>query len=141
MCNQVTNKEVYGLLSEEEQAQFCGEALDKGLYEVFHGDTWAPATTHHFPKAYAHRLIIKDDEWYWADDGEIWAGAVLGESLRPEAIECYDTLRLATAEEIEAAKPKVESLSTQERLQSCLKKIDEVSCELGILFEMNQDSK
>ena len=108
--NQPDNKVPYGLLSKEEQAQFCDEALDKGLYEVFHGDTWAPATTHHFPKAYAHRLIIKDDEWYWADDGEIWAGAVLGESLRPEAIECYDTLRLAIPAEIQAARPKVESL-------------------------------
>ncbi len=104
--NQVTNRVPYGLLSEAEQAQFCDEALNKGLYEVFHGDTWAPATTHHFPKAYAHRLIIKDDEWYWVDDGEIWAGAVLGESLRPEAIECYDTLRLAIPAEIQAAKPK-----------------------------------
>ena len=110
--NQVTNKVPYGLLSKEEQAQFSVEAKTRDMYEMFDsGEEWT-GTAHGggFCKWFAYRLIIKDDDWYWVDDGDVWAGAVLGESLRPEAIECYDILRPATPAEIQAAKPKVESL-------------------------------
>jgi len=109
--NQITNKVPYGLLSKEEQAQFSGEAKNRGMYELYRSCGWSESITDmDFVIDGVYRLIIKDDEWYWVDDGDVWAGAVLGESLRPEAIECYDILRPATLAEIQAAKPKVESL-------------------------------
>ncbi len=109
--NQVTNRIQMSLLTIKEQAQFCGNAKKKGVYEYYNAKSWRPtATDRFFEYDSTYRLTIKADGWYWVDDGEIWAGAVIGESLRPEAIECYDILRPATKAEIQAAKPKVESL-------------------------------
>ena len=111
--NQVTNKTPYGLLSKEEQAQFCGEANYKGLYEAFHGAVWEVHQTSAFGGCYTYRLIIKADEWYYICL-EVPA-VVQGSFLRDAKIDAYKTLRPATAEEIEEAKP---TLSLEDRVKA-----------------------
>ena len=43
--NQVTNKIPYGLLSEEDQAQLCGEAKTRGMYEYYNYNALAWSIT------------------------------------------------------------------------------------------------
>jgi len=113
--NQVTNKIPYGLLSEEEQAQFCGEAKKRGLYELWNNE-WYEASGNRFACVSTYRLIIKDDEWYYIElnemdeEGRVIHGSNIG-NLRS----CY-TVRPATPAEIEAAKPK--ELTLEEKVKA-----------------------
>jgi hypothetical protein len=129
--NQVTNKVPYGLLSEEEQAQFCKEAKKKGLYNMWSTD-WLNARGISFTSHSVYRLIIKDDEWYYIklnktdEEGRVIHGSNIG-NLRS----CY-TVRPATPTEIEAAKPK--ELTLEEKVKAkypdyevCMLRINEVT--------------
>jgi hypothetical protein len=86
----------------------------------------------------------KDDDWYYIKFKQDLEGrAILGKDIAEWSDKngIVQILRPATPAEIEAAKPKELSLEdTQKVLQSCLKKIDEVSHELGILFEKNLEA-
>jgi len=120
--NQVTNKIPYGLLTEEEQVQFCGKAKAGGMYEVFYGGNevfsegkWGPAKGSYFSDSVAYRLIIKDDEWYYFESGcvtRVWEGV----EITSRGIDNMQVLRPATAEEIEAAKPK--ELTLEEKIKA-----------------------
>jgi len=113
--NQVTNKIPFGLLSEEEQAQFCVEAKKRGMYELWNRE-WYIANGSRFSCISTYRLVIKDDEWYWIElnemdeEGRVIHGSNIG-NLRS----CY-TVRPATAEEIEAAKPQ--ELTLEEKVKA-----------------------
>jgi len=103
--NQVTNKIPYGLLTEEEQVQFCGKAKARGMYNYYTSHRWYSTKGSEFQEVAVYRLIIKDDEWYYIerhiyDEGEVIHGSNIG------SLECCVLARPATAEEIEAAKPK-----------------------------------
>ena len=130
MCNQVTNRVPYGLLSEEEQAQFCKEAKQRGLYNIYDcvGKWKESYSDDDFIVDANYRLIIKDDEWYYCDDLDGNREAVEGRKLinSEDVVEYseYATLRPATPAEIQAAKPKVESLE------------DRVKAEYGEKYEV-----
>jgi len=115
--NQVTNKIPYGLLNEEEQAEFCVEARKRGMYENWCHPIFRPCINDdEFQIGVVYRLIIKDDEWYYIElnemdeEGRVIHGANIG-NLRS----CY-TVRPATAEEIEAAKPQ--ELTLEEKVKA-----------------------
>jgi len=121
MCNQVTNKIPYGLLSKEEQAQFLPES--RRLYEVlrdFHGKglpIWKSTSQSPFPQRHqVYRLIIKDDEWYYVESMQGHGLILTGRELEGRITGGYDTLRPANAEEIEAAKPK--ELTLEEKVKA-----------------------
>ena len=112
--NQVTNKVPYGLLSEEEQAQFCRLRNKHGLYQMYSEGVWSVYTSSAFDEDTTYQLIIKDDEWYYGIFIEGQDGyAILGRDLT--TINGYDSLRPATPSEIEAAKPK--ELSLEDRVK------------------------
>jgi hypothetical protein len=114
--NQVTNKIPYGLLSEEERAQVDISTLKKGLYEWFTGGEWGPAKGFVFSHISTYRLIIKDDEWYYVESIQGHGLILTGRELEGRITGGYDTLRLATAEEIEATKPK--ELTLEEKVNA-----------------------
>ncbi len=114
--NQVTNKIPYGLLTKEEQEQFCTEAKARGMYGVFTTEgKWELIKGSTFQPSLTYRLIIKDDEWYYIerhifDEGEFIHGSNIG------SLECCVLARPATTEEIEAAKPK--ELTLEEKIKA-----------------------
>ena len=131
--NQVTNKIPYGLLSEEEQAQFCVEAKTRGLYELWNNE-WYEASSSRFSCISTYRLVIKDDEWYYFESGKlsrVWQGI----EITPRGIENMQVLRPATPAEIEAAKPK--ELTLEEKVKA--KYPDYEVCMLGWYKDCDQD--
>ncbi len=105
--NQVTNKIPYGLLTEEEQAQFCRYAKVRGMYEMYDNKAVWKVSGYEpkFCKWPPYRLIIKDDEWYYFESGcvtRVWEGV----EITSRGIDNMQVLRPATPAEIEAAKPK-----------------------------------
>jgi hypothetical protein len=117
--NQVTNKIPYGLLSEEDQAQLCGEAKTRGMYEYYNYNARAWSITADnklFASNSTYRLIIKEDEWYYVESIQGRGLILTGRELEGRITGGYDTLRPATAEEIEAAKPK--ELTLEEKVKA-----------------------
>ena len=123
--NQVTNKVSYGLLSKEERAQFGGEAKARGMYEYHSANVWeSTADDTLFSSSNTYRLIIKHDEWYYWENSCGYSDTQKGGSLNEKTVKFLSTLRLANPAEIQAAKPKVESLE------------DRVKAEYGDEFEV-----
>ena len=122
--NQINNRIQMSLLTKEEQAQFCGKAKKRGVYEYYNAKKWhSTATDKFFEYDSTYRLIIKDDEWYYTEfDGggentvNIIERTMVGSTLKKVGPNGYMTIRLATPAEIQAAKPK--ELSLEERVKA-----------------------
>lgn len=110
--NQVINKVPYGLLSKEDRAQFSREAKGRGMYELYdtRGQWGESGYVIGFNKTMVYRLIIKDDEWYYWENSCGYSDTQKGGSLNGKTVKFLSTLRPATPAEIQATKPKVESL-------------------------------
>jgi hypothetical protein len=140
--NQQNNRIPFGLLIGKDKDQFCGEAKRRELYEDYNSEVgWHVSKDDaHFSFDVVYRLIIKDDEWYYIkfkqdSEGRNILGKDIAEWSDKNGI--VQTLRPATPAEIEAAKPKEQSLEdgTKEALSRCLLKLDDVSNELAQLIE------
>ena len=105
--NQATNDRVFGALSPEEQAQFCREAKNRGLYERMNQDgIWIVSRSDRFfAKSLTYRLIIKPDEFYAISISGKTVSIHKGKHL-DGPIETLESCRPATPEEIESVKPK-----------------------------------
>lgn len=112
--NQITNKIPFGLLSEEQQAQFSGEAKRRGLYEMWADDWVLSKRDSAWSKSSVYRLVIKDDEWYYIK--HLAVEVIQGNKINFSKDSSITTLRPATPKEIEAAKPK--ELTLEEKVKA-----------------------
>ena len=132
--NQVTNRVPYGLLSQEEKADFNRGEKNKGAYAYYDNSqkTWLAADCDSsFLNYSVYRLVIEDDKWYTVAAAGIKDGrpfTTLGSQL--EAYNLYRILRPAKPDEI----PQDER-TLEQRIQNKWfdKKVVMLSSENGML--------
>ena len=79
--NQVTNKIPYGLLTEEEQAQFCDEAKNRGMYEIFNDPWQDEESDDYFSVHFTYRLkMVEGEKYYCESEGGLFHLYERGES-------------------------------------------------------------
>lgn len=107
--NQCTNRVPYGLLTKVEQAQFCIEAKERRMYEMYSANRWSfSMTSSGFDESVVYRLKILPSEWYYTGGGPVKGSTLLG--WNPDTL---DSIRPAKPSEIPKPVPTL-----QERIES-----------------------